>query len=333
VPLPAPSLTPLSPFRASFHALQHALFDEFVIAHVVGWAFKACMLRDVWISMAVSVLFELMEYTFVFIQPNFMECWWDHWILDFLICNTGGIIVGHAVMRYLDSREYNWAGIADTPTVGGKVSRALAQFTPYSWTPFDWQVSANFKRFCYVTIMVVATLVIELDAFFLKDILWVPPRSPLNVYRLLVWWAVGMVALRDFYAFVTDSSVKRLGATCWVVLAMWLMELIVVVKFSPELNKGQAIPPAVVAAWGAFFALSAVGLAVWFLIELPRRSGKPAPIPALAAAAEKVRAALGGHGAAVSNKAPHAKAAAEPAAASAEPEADAAPQRAPRRRR
>ena len=162
------------------------------------------MIRDVALSMTLSVLFELMEYTFVYLQPNFNECWcgrgrgrggsgagesapshalarrgptrspsprsvrgvcpgrWDHWILDFLLCNTAGIVMGHVVLRwagrrgasarpkvrarghtpspapplpsppptrvsYLDSREYNWRGIADVPTVPGKIMRVLRQ--------------------------------------------------------------------------------------------------------------------------------------------------------------------------------------------------------------
>jgi phosphatidylserine synthase 2 len=208
-------------------------------------------------------------------------------------------------MTYLDSREYNWMGFKEVPTVRGKVSRALAQFTPYSWTPFNWHAFSDFKRFCSVMVMVVMTLLIELDAFFLKDILWVPPRSPLNVrasasppaeaacrmplpgqsthfrsppprrrrpqvYRLLIWWAVGMVALRDYYAFITDSSVKRLGATCWVSLAMALMELIVVIKFGAELYKGQSMPPAIIGAWALAFAAGAAALAYWFLVALPK---------------------------------------------------------------
>jgi hypothetical protein len=37
--------------------------------------------------------------SFVFIQPNFAECWWDHWILDFALCNMAGIVLGHLVLR------------------------------------------------------------------------------------------------------------------------------------------------------------------------------------------------------------------------------------------
>jgi len=56
-------------------AAQDTLIDEFVIAHSVGWAFKHMMIRDVRISLVLSTLWEFVEYTFEFVQPNFAECW------------------------------------------------------------------------------------------------------------------------------------------------------------------------------------------------------------------------------------------------------------------
>ncbi len=54
--------------------VKGAVFDEFVIAHTVGWIFKHMMLRDLKLSFLLSFVFELMEYTFEFLQPNFAEC-------------------------------------------------------------------------------------------------------------------------------------------------------------------------------------------------------------------------------------------------------------------
>ncbi len=50
---------------------------------------------------------------------------------------------------------------------------------------------------------------VELDAFFLKDVLLVPPESPLNIYRLIIWAFLGTVAIRDYYHFTENSNVKR----------------------------------------------------------------------------------------------------------------------------
>jgi len=62
----------------SWANVSHQLGDIFVVAHVLGWVGKAFMFRDFWLSMTVSFTFELMEYTFEYLQvrslgpfPNF----------------------------------------------------------------------------------------------------------------------------------------------------------------------------------------------------------------------------------------------------------------------
>jgi phosphatidylserine synthase 2 len=237
--------------------------------------------------MFISFLFEMMEYTFTYLQPNFNECWWDHWILDFALCNTGGILLGHAFMLWQDSREYNWVGINDVPTYTGKLSRLAQQFTPRSWVHYEWHMFEDVRRFFYVFFLVASVMVCELDAFFLKFIFRLEPPSPLNVYRVLIWWAVGMVALRDYYAYITDPKIKRLGSTCWVILAVLLTELAVVVKFGGSLPEwqGKVAPREVVYAWTAVTVVGVAGLLYWFLVELPKRKSGGGLVAAVEAAA------------------------------------------------
>lgn len=135
-----------------------------------------------------------------------------------------------APRSYLDSKEYNWRGISDVPTVKGKALRVLAQFTPASWEQYRWEFFSNPKRFVTVFALLAGTMLVELDAFFLKDIFWLPPSSVVNIYRLAVWWAVGMVGVRELYAFTTDPEAKRLGSTCWIMMSMMLTEFVVVIK-------------------------------------------------------------------------------------------------------
>ena len=45
--------------------------------------------------------FEFLEYSLEHQLNNFSECWWDHWILDVLICNGGGTIAGIYTLRWL----------------------------------------------------------------------------------------------------------------------------------------------------------------------------------------------------------------------------------------
>ena len=45
-----------------------AQLDIFVLAHLVGWAGKAFMFRDFWLTMSLSFTFELLEYSFEYLQ-------------------------------------------------------------------------------------------------------------------------------------------------------------------------------------------------------------------------------------------------------------------------
>lgn len=45
---------------------------------MLGWVFKMFLFRDVYVCWFLSIWFELLEYSFQHILPNFAECWWDH---------------------------------------------------------------------------------------------------------------------------------------------------------------------------------------------------------------------------------------------------------------
>ena len=75
-----------------------------------------------------SVMFEFLEYSLEHQLPNFSECWWDHWILDVIICNAGGTVIGLMTLRFLSIKSYNWRGLYNIPTYRGKIKRILAQF-------------------------------------------------------------------------------------------------------------------------------------------------------------------------------------------------------------
>ena len=85
--------------------------DIFAFAHFWGWGMKALMIRNYGICWTISVTWELTEMQFQHILPNFEECWWDHWILDVLICNGGGIWLGMQVARYFEMRKYRWESV------------------------------------------------------------------------------------------------------------------------------------------------------------------------------------------------------------------------------
>jgi len=54
--------------------LQLLLLDRMSVCRAV----QTLILRDWWLCMVISVMFEVVEYTLEHQLPNFSECWWDH---------------------------------------------------------------------------------------------------------------------------------------------------------------------------------------------------------------------------------------------------------------
>jgi phosphatidylserine synthase 2 len=181
--------------------------DEFVIAHALGWVVKALMMRDYWICWILSITFELLEYSLQHQLPNFAECWWDHWILDVLVCNWLGLYVGMKLCTFFELQHYSWRGIRQIPSVTGKMKRAVQQFTPYSWTKFEWRATSSFNHFASVVLIVTIFLQAELNAFYLKYLLWIPPSNPINTYRLIFFAIAGAPAIREAYQYLIDPYV------------------------------------------------------------------------------------------------------------------------------
>jgi hypothetical protein len=154
--------------------------DIFFIGHFLGWLLKSLMLRDMKICWIISIQWELIEILFTHMLPNFAECWWDQWILDVLLANGLGIYVGHQLCTYLEMKQYKWSGVKTISTIGGKLQRGLLQFTPASWITVKWETHKNITRFISMQLIIFFFHLIELNAFFLKHILWIPPPCPLN---------------------------------------------------------------------------------------------------------------------------------------------------------
>ncbi|KAG7278653.1 hypothetical protein CRUP_031948 [Coryphaenoides rupestris] len=154
--------------------------DGFVPAHFLGWYIKTLMIRDWWMCMIISVMFEFLEYSLEHQLPNFSECWWDHFLLA------------------------------------------------------------------------------ELNTFYLKFVLWMPPEHYLVLLRLVFFVNVGGVAMREIYDFMDDPSFhKKLGQQAWLVAAITVTEFLIVVKYDPNTIM-LPIPFFVTQCWflGIFLILS-----------------------------------------------------------------------------
>ncbi|KAJ3282818.1 PSS-domain-containing protein [Rhizoclosmatium globosum] len=234
--------------------------DVFVLAHTFGWFAKSMVLRDNYICWVLSIMFEFMEYSLEHQLPNFGECWWDHWILDVLVTNWLGIYMGMKTCEYFAMKTYSWRSVNQIPSYQGKLQRGIEQFTPHSWTRFDWGPSKSFRNYLAVLALMAFELTIELNAFYLKALLWIPPPHFINVLRLVVMFFFCMPATREVYQYLSDPRCKRIGYHAWMLAANVFTEALISVKFGQ--GEFPAPFPAHVKAFWAVLITFLVGYAV-----------------------------------------------------------------------
>lgn len=248
---------------SNFRNLRDTILDEFVVMHFIGWFIGALMIRDRYICWLLSIMFEFYEMTFEHWLPNFKECWWDHLFLDILFCNALGIALGMKVCKWFEMKKYDWIGIHDIPNLSGKARRAMQQFTPVSWLPYNWEMLQSENRFWKVLSMVVLLSVMMLNSFFLKTVLWVPASNRLNVYRLAIWYSAGSYAVAEYYIFCRTTQVAKLGPRAWLGCAVVLTEILVIIKFGKD-HFTQPFPDYIVYSWAILGLLIVAGSTFYF---------------------------------------------------------------------
>jgi len=238
--------------------------DEFFVAHFIGWFLKSLFLRDELICWVLSIGFELWEFTFEHMLPNFAECWWDHLIVDVLVTNWLGIYLGMKLSRWLQQKEYDWAGIKEnTP------ERVAMQILPNKYMPYHWEIFSSWKRLAQVGYLILIQSLIELNYFWLKFFLWIPPPHNIIVPRLFMWGLIGSAAIREYYDFIT-SSTKKFGTMAWLGTITVSAETLLVVKYGHEVDWEKPTPAYVIWAWGLSFPFILVGGFIWYGRIRPR---------------------------------------------------------------
>ncbi len=244
--------------------LRDTLFDEFVLAHALGWWGKALILRDASLLWTLSIAFELLERTFAHMLPNFSECWWDSWILDVSLCNWAGMALGLACVRRFGGLAYDWRGLSQQRGLARKAARAALQLAPHSLDRLAWAPFSSPARCLQCFFPVLIMLLFEANHFFLKFELWVPPTNPLNTYRLIITWLMAMTGIREYYDYIEapPGSNAKLGAYAWLGIAIACAETAAAVKFGRGLFPAPW-PRPVLAGWGAAAAVFAVTFSIW----------------------------------------------------------------------
>ncbi|MBW0512674.1 hypothetical protein O181_052389 [Austropuccinia psidii MF-1] len=208
--------------------------DIFCLAHSLGWFAKAVVLRDHWFCWILSIGFEIMEYSLQHHLPNFAECWWDHWLLDVLICNWGGLWLGMKTCQWLTVSPFSWRGLRPVNSMTHRRAKnAAKQFVPYDWTEFRWEGTKRFRNYISTVALLTVFLLSELNVFYLKSLLWLAPEHPIVITRLAAMFLWALPAVREFYDYATYTKrVKRMGSHVWLSMATVILELLIVVKWS-----------------------------------------------------------------------------------------------------
>lgn len=154
--------------------------------------------------------------------------------------------IGEDYIRYLhwgtqiviNSRTLLCTDNVDDVYFSGKMRRVVGQFTPYSWTSFEWGYTKSFTNFvlvCFIIFLVSTGIyellfvtflfpyqwtLQELNVFYLKAILWVPPNHILNFYRELFYAFAGACAVHEGYTYLKSTWVERPCTVlmCWHML-------------------------------------------------------------------------------------------------------------------
>ncbi|EUD64772.1 hypothetical protein C922_04808 [Plasmodium inui San Antonio 1] len=203
-------------------------FDFFVIAHVMGWFVKALAIRNFFLLNLNSVLFELIELRFQHILPNFYECWWDHIILDVLVSNLAGILMGFLVMKWLnmplfplkipDKFKPNKKGII-FPTV----DRLLRK------------VFTNSSSLVLLVLFCFLMNLIDLNIFFLKAELHLLQTNYLVFIREAIVVAICFQAPLQLHRIITEQVTPKRLYYIVTTLAVLLLELYLAIRWKHNL--------------------------------------------------------------------------------------------------
>ena len=112
----------------------------------------------------------------------------DSWVLDVALCNFLGIYLGMKTVTFFEGKTYDWTGMNRKKGLSGQVQRSIMLFTPASLDSYIWNPTSSPLRFFQCAFIVVLCLVFELNAFFFKYVLWIPPPHLLNHIRLALWF-------------------------------------------------------------------------------------------------------------------------------------------------
>lgn len=211
-----------------FHNVTPVVFDIFVPAHFFGWIAQAIVLRSTSLSWIASVLFEWCERSLKHWFPNFNECWWDSVLLDVFGCNALGIWIGMKLVDYLALVPWEKRLYSDCKTGKEKISRMMKQFTPRSYTKFEWKPLESPRRYFVFWMIVVIHMILEVNVFSVKMVFKMTPKNPFVITYLIMHIVVAAPSVMEWYMYAIGerNTIGAFGSAC-ILLAFTEISLVI----------------------------------------------------------------------------------------------------------
>eukprot|EP01068_Selenidium_serpulae_P009243 Selendium_serpulae@DN5185_c0_g1_i2.p1 len=206
--------------------------DFFVFGHAAGWAFKACLLREVSTCFILSVVFEVIEYLLAFQLSNFQECWWDTFVMDVLLCNTAGIIGGMWFLkRILGLPTFDWVVAYESESNDEDESHEANRAEKSSKNRWRFLIADGWISYIAFVALAATIMLCEVNFFYLKHVLYIPPSNGINIVRVILHACYGLLAISDYHEYRKGRILEFPFYAIMYLMAVF-MELCVIVKFS-----------------------------------------------------------------------------------------------------
>lgn len=213
--------------------------DVFIIAHFAGWFGKCIVFRNKSMVIFMSIFFEFLELTFRYWLHNFYECWWDSIILDMLGMNLLGMLIGFWLVDRFNMKRYYWF-LDQNPSYNNKgIIKKIQYFfncTQLYISTNKWHMLANLRNYCSTMFIFIFNFLFDLNVFFMKNALNIPPNHFLVTFRTTLLGFYGAVYMSEYYnSFHNNSDNTKLSVSAYIGIFIIILEVLCFFNYKSSL--------------------------------------------------------------------------------------------------
>ncbi|UYV61506.1 PTDSS1 [Cordylochernes scorpioides] len=204
-----------------------------IILQALGWLGKALLIRSGPVLVVANFVISSSELLLSYILNRYKLCWYDVYVLDFIISNTTGIVVGVGIFHYFKMCPYRWVAVDRIPTTTGKIKRIVLQFTPEKWDLVSYFTSRGsmYTKLLSTLALITVWNVAEISGILLRYSVEIPPGHFASLIRAVLMIALASPSIRQYYYYIFLKSCTRIGNHLWLFLAMVSAEFFLGLKF------------------------------------------------------------------------------------------------------